>query len=93
MRLGTVTLSAAALGLAVAFVSLPAAADEAGTLSDCTKLAGEVNQALASNTQSASYEAAVKEKNNALGFCANGLYGYGVVHYEQALKLLGQEKS
>lgn len=93
MRLETVMLSAAALGLSVAFASLPAAAETTGTFSDCARLAGQVSRALASNTQSPSYEAARKDKFNAEGFCANGLYAYGVADYEQALKLLGADKS
>ena len=89
MRLLTLTASAAALCASVAICSLPAAADETGSLSDCVKIADQVNQALAANPQSANHEAAVKEKLYGRGFCANGLYGHGIEHYEQALKLLG----
>ncbi|HTT83504.1 MAG TPA: hypothetical protein VMF67_08480 [Rhizomicrobium sp.] len=93
MRFLTLTVSAAALCGGVALGSLPAAADETGTLSDCTRLADQVNQALDANPQSANHEAAVKEKLYGRGFCTNGFYGLGAAHYEQALKLLGTNKS
>jgi len=93
MRLSTLTASAAALCASFAVCSLPAIAEETGSLSACAKVAGQVNQALAANPQSANHEAAVKEKLYGRGFCANGLYGHGIEHYEQALKLLGASGS
>jgi hypothetical protein len=93
MRLLTLTMSAAALCAGVALGSFPAAAQDTNSLSSCVKLADQVKQALAANTQSANHEAAVQEKFRAQGFCANGLYGPGVQHYEQALKLLGASGS
>jgi hypothetical protein len=93
MRLLTLTISAAALCASVAFGALPAAADETGSPSVCLKMADQVNQALAANAQSANHEAAVKEELTGRGFCANGFYGHGIQHYEQALKLLGADKS
>jgi hypothetical protein len=89
MRLSTLTTCAAALCAGVAISSLPAAADETGSLSACVKIADQVSQALAANPQSANHEAAVKEELYGRGFCTNGLYGHGIEHYEQALKLLG----
>ena len=93
MRLLTLTMSAAALCAIVASGSLPAAADETGSSSACLKIADQVNQALAANPQSANHEAAVKEELYGRGFCANGFYGHGIEHYEQALKLLGADKN
>lgn len=93
MRLLTLTVSAAALCASVGFGSLPASAEETGSLSGCQKLASQVKQALASNAQSANYEAAVKEKSYGRDFCSNELYARGQEHYEQALKLLGESKS
>jgi hypothetical protein len=93
MRLATVTLSVAALCTGIALSSVPAAAEDTGSPSSCLKLADQVNQALAANPQSANHEAAVQEKFRGQGFCANGMYGDGVEHYEHALKLLGTSGS
>ncbi len=93
MRLLTLTLSAAALCSGVALASLPASAEETANPSSCVRLADEVNQALAANPQSANHEAAVKEEIYGRGFCANGFYGHGAQHYQQALKLLGADKN
>jgi hypothetical protein len=93
MRLATVTICAAAVFGSIAFAAAPAVAEETGSLSGCVKLADEVKQALASNMQSASYEAAMKEKGYGRDFCANGLYAHGEAHYSDALRLLGAEKS
>jgi len=93
MRLATLTVSAAALCASVALGSLSASAEETGSLSGCQKLASQVKDALASNAQSANYEAAVKEKNYGRDFCTNELYAHGEEHYQQALKLLGESKN
>ncbi len=93
MRFMNITMSVAALCASVALSSASALAEQSGSLSTCAKLAGEVHEALASNMQSANYEAATKEKGYGRDFCLNGLYGNGVAHYEQALRLLGAAKS
>ena len=93
MRLLTIAATSFALSLGAAALSLPASAEETGNLSTCMKLAGEVNQALASNMQSPGYDAATKEKSYGRDYCATGLYPQGVTHYAEALKLLGAEKS
>jgi len=93
MRLPTIAATTFALSLGAAALSVPANAEESGNLSTCVKLAGEVNQALASNAQSPSYDAAAKEKSYGRDYCASGLYPQGVTHYAEALKLLGAEKS
>ena len=93
MRLANVTMCAAIVSAGIAFGSLPAAAEQTGSLSGCTKLADEVKQALASNSQSASFDQAMKEKGYGRDFCANGLYGHGEEHYNEALRLLGATKS
>ena len=93
MRMATVTITAALIGASVSLASLPAFAEATGSLSGCVKMAGEVKQALAGNSQSSDYDQAVKEKNYGRDFCANGLYAHGQEHYAQALKLLGVEKS
>ncbi|HEX3429863.1 MAG TPA: hypothetical protein VHT03_03175 [Rhizomicrobium sp.] len=92
MRLLSTALTFA-LSLGAATLSLPAGAEQTGNLSSCVKLAGEVNQALASNSQSPSYDAAAKEKSYGRDYCATGLYAQGVTHYAEALKLLGADKS
>lgn len=92
MRFVHATLCAAAVCGAIAFAAAPAGAEETGSLASCTKLADDVKQALATNTQSAGYGEAMKEKGYGRDFCANGLYGQGVAHYDEALRLLGAEK-
>jgi hypothetical protein len=89
MRFMPFAMCAAVLGAALA--SVPASADDA-SLSNCVKMASQVRDALASNAQSASYQAANKEKGYGQDFCANGLYKNGVEHYAEALKLLGVSK-
>jgi hypothetical protein len=93
MRLLSIVASTVALSLGAAAFSVPAGAEQTGNLSGCVKLAGEVNQALANNSQSPSYDAAAKEKSYGRDYCASGLYGQGVAHYAQALKLLGADKT
>lgn len=93
MRLLTIAATTFALSLGAAALSAPASAEETGNLSTCVKLASQVNQALASNAQSPSYEAAKKEKGYGRDYCATGLYAQGTTHYAEALKLLGAEKS
>jgi hypothetical protein len=92
MRHLTIAAATFAFSLGAA-LAVPAGAKETGNLSNCVKLADEVNQALANNSQSPSYGAASKEKSYGRDFCANGLYEQGVTHYAQALKLLGSEKA
>ena len=93
MRFLSIAATTVALSIGAAALSVPAGAEESGNLSACVKLAGEVNQALASNAQSPSYDAAAEEKTYGRDYCATGLYAQGVTHYAQALKLLGAEKS
>jgi hypothetical protein len=93
MRLLAHTISAAALGASIALGSVPAFADDLGSLSGCQKLAEQVKQALASDSQSANYDAAVKEKNYGRDFCSNNFFANGEQHYQLALKLLGETKS
>lgn len=93
MRHSTVTICAALITAGVALGTIPAGAEETGSLSGCAKLSDVVKQALASNTQSADYEQAIKEKNYGRDFCNNGFYGHGEAHYNEALRLLGASKS
>jgi hypothetical protein len=93
MRHLTIAAAAFAFSLGAAALAVPASAEETGNLSNCVKLADQVNQALANNSQSPSHDAAAKEKTYGRDFCANGLYKQGVMHYAQALKLLGSEKA
>lgn len=93
MRLATVTIFAALTGATVALASLPASAEETGSVSECVKMADQVRQALASNAQSSGYEQAMKEKGYGRDFCNYGFYAKGESHYAEALKLLGAEKS
>ena len=93
MRLLTIAATTFALSLGAAALSVSANAEESGNLATCVKLGSEVNQALAGNAQSPSYDAAAKEKSYGRDYCASGLYPQGVTHYAEALKLLGAEKS
>lgn len=91
MRLLTIAAASIAILNGATALSLPAGAEESGNLSTCVKLASEVNQALANNSRSASYDAAAKEKTYGRDYCATGLYAQGTTHYAQALKLLGAQ--
>lgn len=93
MRPVSLVVSTLALSLGAAALSVPAGAEETGNLSSCVKLASEVNQALASSSQSPSHDAAVKEKGYGRDYCGTGLYAQGVTHYAEALKLLGADRS
>jgi hypothetical protein len=93
MRFLSIAAATIVLSLSAAALSGPVGAAETGNLYNCTQLGSQVDHALASNTQSPSYDAAKKEKGYGRDFCANGLYDRGVMHYAQALKLLGSEKS
>ena len=93
MRLLTIAATTLALSLGAAALCVPASAEPSGNLATCVKLAGQVSQALASNAQSPSYDAAKKEKGYGRDYCASGLYAQGTTHYAQALKLLGAETS
>ena len=92
MRVLTIAATTFALSFGAA-VSVPANAEQSGSLSTCMKLASEVNQALANNAQSPDRDAAAKEKSFGRDYCASGLYAQGTTHYAEALKLLGAEKS
>lgn len=93
MRLLTIAATTLALSLGAAAFSVSASAEQSGNLATCVKLAGQVSQALASNAQSPSYDAAKKEKGYGRDYCASGLYAQGTTHYAEALKLLGAETS
>ncbi|HEY2445392.1 MAG TPA: hypothetical protein VGI20_06610 [Rhizomicrobium sp.] len=91
MRFVPVTICAALLSASLGFGASAATAEDA-SLSSCVKLASQVRDALSSNAQSPSFQAATKEKGYGQDFCANGLYKNGVEHYAEALKLLGASK-
>lgn len=93
MRLLTIAATTLALSLGAAALTAPAGAEESGNLASCVKLAGEVNQALASSAQSPSYDAAKREKSYGRDYCGTGLYAKGTTHYAEALKLLGADKA
>jgi len=93
MRLLSTAATTIAFSLGIAAFTLPAGAEQTGNLSTCVKLADEVNQALAANSQSSSYNDATKEKGYGRDYCNAGLYAQGITHYADALKLLGVEKS
>jgi hypothetical protein len=79
----------AAIGLS-AMLAMGTSANAAdASASTCVSLASQVRTALASNQQSANYEAAVKESRYGRDFCANAQPRVGTAHYAQALKLLG----
>lgn len=82
-----VYLAAIGLSAMLAMGTSAASAQESG--SNCVSLASQVKTALASNQQSANYDAAVKESHFGRDFCANAQPKMGTAHYAQALKLLG----
>ncbi len=87
------TAGLAVLSAGLAFAAAPAKATDTASLSGCTTMQTQVRTALQSNAQSPNYESALKEQRYGLEFCSNGFYQNGVSHYEQALKLLGVDKT
>lgn len=79
----------AAIGLS-AMVAMGATAANADTasLATCAQAQHKVTAALASDS-SANHDAAAKESGYGRDFCNNGLYGKGMQHYAEAMKLLG----
>jgi hypothetical protein len=74
------------LGMTVASAN---AQQQVATVQSCLNVAAQVKTALDSNTQSANYEDAMKERNYGLAFCNGGYYAKGVSHYGHALQILG----
>ena len=74
---------------ALALCAMAMCATAANAADDCASMATQVKSAMDSNQQSSNLQAATKEKNYGRDFCNNGLPKVGVVHYAQALKLLG----
>lgn len=79
----------AAIGMS-AMLAMGATAANAETASQatCTQAQQKVAAALASDS-SANHDAAAKESHFGRDFCLNGLYGKGMQHYAEAMKLLG----
>lgn len=75
------------------FGALNASAEQSASISGCINMADQVKSALAGNPQSPNYQEAVKQQLYGRQFCASGLYRNGLNHYEQALRLLGADKS
>jgi hypothetical protein len=94
MRFTIAKTGAALVCAGLLFGATQAGAEEPGAnQSGCVKLADEVRDALSSNQQSQSYQAALKEKGYGRDFCTNGFYKQGVAHYAEALKILGTQPS
>lgn len=93
MRYVKWTAGLAGLAGALAIAAIPARATDTASLSGCTTLQSQVRTALQSNAQSPNYDSALKEQRYGLEFCSNGFFQNGVSHYEQALKLLGVDKT
>ncbi|HEY2032351.1 MAG TPA: hypothetical protein VGH02_01560 [Rhizomicrobium sp.] len=77
----------AAIGMSAVLVATSANAATASQAT-CTEAQQKVATALASDT-SANHDQAAKESRYGRDFCLNGLYGKGMDHYAQAMKLLG----
>jgi len=74
------------LGMTVASAN---AQQQMANVQTCLNVAAQLKTALESNSQSANYESAMKERNNGLSFCNAGFYARGISHYDHALQLLG----
>jgi hypothetical protein len=90
-----ITLAAGLALLSGTFVlsALPASAQDTSNVTGCISMQEQVKTALDSNAQSANYRDAVRQKQIAQDYCSSGLYQNGVVHYAEALKLLGVGRS
>ena len=80
---------AAALSLGLGMTVVSANAQQVADVQSCLSVASQVKTALNSNTQSANYDAAKKERTFGLEYCNNGFYATGISHYDRALQLLG----
>jgi hypothetical protein len=79
----------AAAGLsAMLAMGTTAANAETATQATCAQAQQKVATALASDT-SANHDQAQKESRLGRDFCLNSLYGKGMQHYAEAMKLLG----
>jgi len=79
----------AAIGMSAMLVMGATAANaEAATQATCAQAQQKVSAALASDS-SANHDQAMKESHYGRDFCLNGLYGKGMQHYAEAMKLLG----
>ena len=93
MRSMKLAASVAVLSLGLGMTVASAYAQQVATVQSCLNVAAQVKTALDSNTQSANYEAAMKERNYGLAFCNSGFYTKGVSHYGRALQILGVAQS
>jgi len=89
MRSMKLAASVAVLSLGLGVTVASANAQQMASVQTCLNVAAQVKTALDSNTQSANYEDAMKERNYGLAFCNSAFYGKGVAHYNRALQLLG----
>jgi hypothetical protein len=93
MRIGKWAAAAAIVLSGVAVNAVAVSATTEATARGCHDAARQLDAALQSNQQSPNYADAVKEKNNAASFCVHEMYSAGMVHYNNALKLLGAGKN
>src|SRR5271170_3572313 len=89
MRSVKIAAAVAATVVGLAITAASANSDQVATATSCLSIADQVKTALASNTQSANYDAARKESRFGLEFCNNSFYAQGMTHYNRALQLLG----
>ena len=83
----------AAMSLGLGLTVASASAQQVANVETCLSSASQVKTALASNAQSANYEAAMKERNYGLAYCNSGFYEKGVSHYSRALQILGMAQN
>jgi len=86
MRYTLVTTAAVCLGL---MAGASAASAQEITESSCRSMDAQVQTALEGNSQSASHDQALQERNSARQYCARGFYKMGTQHFSQALRVLG----
>jgi hypothetical protein len=80
----------AAAGLSAMLVMGATAANaETASQATCVQAQTKVTTALAADANNANRDAAAKESHYGRDFCSNGLYGRGMQHYAEAMKLLG----
>lgn len=82
--------AAAALCLGLAAGAASAAEPNATA---CRDLESQVRSALEASQQVRNREDAIKEQSSGQTYCSHGYYRIGLAHLNQALKLLGSDKS
>jgi hypothetical protein len=80
---------ALSLTAGIALAATSAFADEQENAAGCRHMSKAVSSALEANASATNYQHALAEQDAGQKYCQVGLFGEGISHYANALKLLG----